>query len=295
MVQRMCIRSAVLAVAAWLGAVTVGTAQPKEKPLRFATTGNIGVGSEEKAMAAAETLLSFVQEETGLESKIDRLKSWEELVAQMKRGVVGLGVFQGFEFAWAQAAEPKLMPLVVGVNVHEYPVMYLVTSQSGGANGLADLRGKAVSIPTSLQSLRRLFLDREVRGQGATTEQFFSKVVTPPNVEDALDDVVDGVVQAAVADRVAMEMYERRQPARAKKIKQLAQSQPFPPALIAYYDGTVDPATLKRFEQGVTAAPSKRKGQNVLQILRMTAFTPPPKDLNKVLAEIRKTYPRPKD
>src|SRR5207244_6848780 len=55
---------------------------------------------------------------------------------------------------------------------------------------------------------------------------FFPKITSPENTEDALDDVVDGVVQAAVVDRAGLEAYKRRKPGRFNRLKEVARSQP---------------------------------------------------------------------
>ena len=44
----------------------------------------------------------------------------------------------------------------------------------------------------------RLFLEHEAQRAGKKFEEFFSKVDTPENIEDALDDAVDGKVQVVV-------------------------------------------------------------------------------------------------
>src|SRR5207244_11836898 len=88
---------------------------------------------------------------------------------------------------------------------------------------------------------------------------FFPKITSPENTEDALDDVVDGVVQAAVVDRAGLEAYKRRKPGRFNRLKEVARSQPLPPPLVAYYEGVLDQDTLKRFGDGLLNARRKEK------------------------------------
>jgi len=49
---------------------------------------------------------------------------------------------------------------------------------------------------------------------GKKLEAFFSKAIGKENVEDGLDDVVDGNIQAAVLESAALEAYKRRKPGR---------------------------------------------------------------------------------
>src|SRR5262249_48754353 len=151
------------------------------------------------------------------------------------KGELHLGVFEGYEFCWARQKHPGLKPLAVAVNIHRYPVAVLVVKKTNRARDFAALAGQSLARPIGASPTLRLFVDRPSAGRGKTTQTFFSKVVPPPNVEDALDDVVDGVVQATVVERAALEAYQRRKPGRFDRLKAVARSQPFPPPVVAAY------------------------------------------------------------
>ena len=125
-------------------------------------------------------------------------------------------------------------------------------------------------------------MEHESQARGKKPEQFFSKVAAPENIEDALDDVVDGNVQAAAVDRAALEAYKRRKPGRFKKLKEIAHSQPFPPPLVAYYGNVLDEGTRERFRQGLLNASNKDKGQTMLTMFRLTGFEAVPEDFRRV-------------
>jgi len=285
--RRFALLSAALAAA--LLPTSVGQARPKPKALHIVATATIGPESIVQAKSAMDTLSNFVKEETGLESTIIRNSTWQSVVDGMQKGDIGLGVFEGYEFAWAQGVEPKLKPLVIGVNVHQYPIVDVVVAKDGPAD-LAGVKGKAIAIPEPGKAQLRLVLDHLVKGQGGAADSYFSKVETSTTAEDALDDLVDGKFQAAVVDRVAMEMFQRRKSARFARLKTLSSSQPLPPPMIGYVEGKLDPATAQRFAQGVLRAGNSRTGQNVLNLLRLSGFESVPKDLDKVLDATRKTY-----
>src|SRR5262249_48740774 len=201
------------------------------------------------------------------------------------------GVFQGSEFAWAQEQQPKLKPLALAVNVYRYPTAHVVTRKEDPTKDFAGLQGHSLAIPSAGAGFLRLSVQRQCQASGKKLEEFFSKVTAPDNVEDALDDAVDGVVQAVAVDRAALEAFKRRKPARFNRLKEVARSQPFPPTVIAYYEGALDTATLDRFREGLLNAKNKEKGQTLLTLFRLTGFEEVPGDFDRVLAETRKGHP----
>ena len=105
---------------------------------------------------------------------------------------------------------------------------------------------------------------------------------------------VDKSVQATVVDRAALESYRQSKPGRFAQLKEIAKSQPFPPAVIASYDKVLDEKTLKRFRDSLLNAANNERGKTTLMLFRLTSFEAVPADFNKVLASTRKTYPPPK-
>jgi ABC-type phosphate/phosphonate transport system substrate-binding protein len=172
-------------------------------------------------------------------------------------------------------------------------VAYVVVQRDDPAKDFAGLKGHTLAIPDTGQSFLRLFVDRQSEAAGKKADDFFAKIATPDNVEDALDDLVDGKVQAVAVDRAALEAYKRRKPGRFKQLKEVAHSERFPPVVVAYYGSNLDDATLRRFKDGLLGAAKKERGQTLLTMFRLTGFVEPPEDFAKVLAETRKAYPPP--
>jgi ABC-type phosphate/phosphonate transport system substrate-binding protein len=241
---------------------------------------------------ALESLKDFIKSETGLDNDIVRQKDWREVADKMSKGQLNIGVFQGFEFAWAQEKYPGLKPLALAVDVYPYPVAYVVTRKDGKAADFAGLKGQSVCLPGTGQRYLRLFLDRQAAAAGAgKAEDFFAKITSRDNVEDAIDDVVDGTVQATVVDRAGLEAFKRRKPARFAQLKPIAQSQPLPPVTVAYHDNNLSEETVNRFRDGLLKANQSDRGQTILTTFRLTGFVAPPNDFAQVLAEARKTFP----
>src|SRR5262249_38425125 len=177
-------------------AFSAAVGQPRKiDVLRIGSSGSLASeapgGKEE---AALKTLKTFIKDETGLDNEIIRQKDWRELADKLAKRQLHLGVFQGFEFAWAQEQYPALKPLAIAVNVYRYPVVYVVTSRNNAARDFAGLEGQSLALPATGQGYLRLFVERQAEALGKKPSSFFSSMQTRENVEDALDDVVDGTV-----------------------------------------------------------------------------------------------------
>jgi ABC-type phosphate/phosphonate transport system substrate-binding protein len=291
--SRILVLKGVPAIVLGVLLVSVALEARQVKVLRIGTSGSLVEKPGQKEEGALETLKQFIKEETGLDNEILRQKDWRELADKMAKGELHLGAFQGYEYAWAQEEHPNLKPLALAINVYAYPVGYVVTHRNNQVKEFGELRGQALAVAGGGPRFLRLFLEHQAKAAGKDPETFFSKIVTKNNVEDALDDVVDGLVQATVVDRVALEVYKQRKPGRFKNIKEVVHSKPFPPPLIAYYGKVLDDASRERFRTGLLNANRKEKGETMLTLFRLTGFVAVPEDFDKVLAETRKTYPPP--
>jgi ABC-type phosphate/phosphonate transport system substrate-binding protein len=284
----------------FLGALLIGwspSAQAENKPqfLRIGTTGTLKSGrSAPEEKAALAILKSFIKDETGFDNEIVDEKDWQELGDQLAKGKVQLGAFHGYEFAWAQQRDPALRPLVLAVNGQLFPSVYVVTRKNDKARNFAGLQGQSIALLGHAHGgFPHLFLDREVQAHNKQPKTFFSKVVTKDNVEDILDDVVDGTVQAAVVERASLEAYKRRKPGRFNQLKEIAKSPQVLPGVIAYYDKHLNAATLDRFRKGLLSANQKEKGQTLLTMFRLTGFRGVPPNFAQMLTQTQKAFPAP--
>src|SRR5438105_4122638 len=82
--------------------------------LRIGSSGSLAASADPaRDKAAIESLESFIKSETGMDSKIFRHKSWHEVADKMEGGELQLGVFLGYEFAWAAEKRGRLKPLAI--------------------------------------------------------------------------------------------------------------------------------------------------------------------------------------
>jgi ABC-type phosphate/phosphonate transport system substrate-binding protein len=253
---------------------------------------NVPEGSDETSVEA--TYQQFIQAVTGFGSDIVALDNHEVLAERLASGKLQLGVFMGYEFAWARARHPKLKVLAVSVNHHSYLYPSLVVRRDGPVSDVAGLNGKTLALPRMGQGYSRLFVAAQGRVAGQDPGALLGHIVSFEDVETPLDDVVDEVGQAAVVDRLGLEAYERRKPRRFARLKMLSESPPMPPALIAYFDGNLDPRTVTRLRDELTKAHQQEQGEHLLMLFRLTRFAPPSPDFERVLADTRKIYPAPK-
>jgi hypothetical protein len=176
------------------------------------------------------------------------------------------------------------------------PVLHIGTTErfvEEPVSDLADLKGKALALPRGGQGYGRLFVAAQSRLAGQDPGAFLGHIDSFEDAETPLDEVVDETRQAAVVDRLSLEAYRRRKPGRFARLKELSESPPMPPALIAYYDGNLDPQTVTRLRDEATTAHEQIEGQQFLMLFRLTRFAPPSRDFERVLADTWKTYPAP--
>jgi ABC-type phosphate/phosphonate transport system substrate-binding protein len=236
---------------------------------------------------------SLMAAQTGMNGKILVSDNALTLGDQLEKGQMDLGMFQGFEYAWAQERHPDLKPLMLAVDHNPYMTVHLVTRDGSGITSFEDLRGKTVSLPCQSRGHCCLFLSRYCEKFGSTPKQFFSKVVKHGNAEVGLDDVVRGAVDAAIVDSVTLDCYTTVKPGCTPLLKTLEKSEPFPAAVVVYKDGTWSKENLNLLRKGMLNAAHNPKSRGLMTLWSLTAFAPIPSDLQPALDNIRKAYPAP--
>jgi ABC-type phosphate/phosphonate transport system substrate-binding protein len=248
---------------------------------------------EPMVMALMKPFGALMESQTGLKGQLVPAGAAESLGQQLAEDKVQLAVFHGFEFAWARQRYPELQPLMIAVNQKRHLRAHLVVNCDCQATGLADLKGRILAIPRRTREHCHLFLHRQCQECGQELSRLFAQITTPASAEEALDDLVDNTVQAAVIDGVALECYQRRKPARYTRLKTLHVSEVFPAGVVAYRQGALGEATLRRFREGMLAANRTPIGRQLMTLWMLTAFEPIPADYEETLANIVKTYPPP--
>jgi ABC-type phosphate/phosphonate transport system substrate-binding protein len=203
-----------------------------------------------------------------------------------------LAVFHGFEFGWARQKYPELRPLTIAVSKYREVNAFVVVRADSDIKSFEQLKGKDLGFPRKSKEHCRIFLERHSAECGnCCSKSYFAHVVASPNVDEALDDVLRGKLQAVITDNASLEEYEQFKPGCFARLKVIKQSEPFPPAVIAYREGALDADTLKRFRDGMISANQSPRGRDMMSIFKMTAFEPVPDNYGQMIAEILRHYP----
>lgn len=290
------VKCVALAVVCSLGLLALGwtPAQGKSKPnvVRIGVVDSLFRNVPPQLMKVLMgPLKSLMKRQTGMTGEVVPGGDPVALGKKLQEGKVGLGVFHGVEFAWAQKAIPKLKPLIICVN--RYPVrhVYLIVRKGSKVSRIEDLRRKTVGLPEMTKEDCRLFLHRKCVPADAKAETFFGEITVPFDGEEALDNIVDAYDDATVVTQVDLENYRKVKPGCARQLKILKVSEAFPCGVVAYHPGTLSQEKLSRFRTGMLKAKCSRKGRHLLQMSRLTSFEPVPANFDRQLTEILKAYP----
>lgn len=229
----------------------------------------------------------MVRDFTGLMSTVTQGINPQTAAKQLDEQKWHLGVFHGVEFAWVMAKHPKLKPLMIAATKVKPVKAVLVVKKDGGLTGIADLKGKDVSMLELLHC--RLFADK----QTSKASNYFGNVLRTRSVEDALDNVLRGKVQAAIVDTPNLEFYKDLQPGRYNQLKIAAESEPFPAAVIVYRENGLSDALLKHLRDSMLKVNQTDRGRESLEAFRVSSFELAPDDYQQKLADILQAYPAP--
>jgi ABC-type phosphate/phosphonate transport system substrate-binding protein len=237
---------------------------------------------------------TLVKEFTGLEGQLKVGGDAFDVGKLLSDKTLDLAVFHGFEYGWALQKYPELRPLTIAVSKHRQVRAFLVVRNDSEATSFADLKGKDIGFPRKSKEHSRLFLERNCADSAhCSAKTFFGQVVASPNADDALDDVLRGKLQGVVTDTMSLEEYEQFKPGCFSRLKVIKQSEPFPPAVIAYREGGLDADTLRHFRDGMIKANQSSRGRDMMSLFKMTAFEPVPENYGQMVAEILRHYPAP--
>lgn len=234
---------------------------------------------------------NLIESHTGMSGSLDIVPESDQLARRLNAGELELGVFHGFEFAWAKAKHPDLEPVVVAVPQYGRSWACLVVAKDSSAKCFADLSGQTVAMPRGIREYARLYFDRKCKTCDAPVA--FGRVSDAPSAEYALDEVAEGAAQGAVVDALALQLYANQKPKRFARLKIACKSEPFPLTVIACRKGTLPEGTVSRIRQGLTNAGSSQTGKSMMGMWKLSGFEPVPADYHAQLERIAQAYPAP--
>lgn len=297
----MCPRSSY--VPAWLLAplglvLSVGLLAPAAEPQRQ-TAVRIGVSNsltrhvpDNLVQVSTQPLRVLIEAELGRKAEFHFCEP-AQLPAQLAEGRLQLAVLYGFELAWARKEHTKLTPLAIAVNQRPHMQAHLFVRQDATIKDAGGLKGQALAWYNGNREHCRLFRDQLCEASNLEAERYFGRIATHASAEDALDEVVDGTVQAAIVDNLAVDCYQRRKPGRFAQLKEVVKSESFPATAVVYHTGTLEDGLKKRCRDSLLNIKQTLRGKQALLLFKMTGFEPVPEDYEKALANIVKAYPPP--
>jgi ABC-type phosphate/phosphonate transport system substrate-binding protein len=242
--------------------------------------------------ALAKPFRDLMTKHVGYSGDVEVVDDPLTLCDRLKEGKVQLGVFHGFEFAWAQQKCDDLIPVIVTQPPGGVVQGLVVVAKDCPAKTLADLKDGTVLIPRGAKAHTLVFLDKLRDGLSADTAKPTSKADATP--EDVLNAVATGEAKAALVDVNGLEGYKVLQPGAFKSLRVLAKSEEFPPAVVCYRKGAITDDQAARIRDGLTASAKTPSGKMLMTLWNLKGFEAPPKGYQAALDEILKAYPVPK-
>jgi ABC-type phosphate/phosphonate transport system substrate-binding protein len=282
----------VWAVAALLAAVpSVHATDPELPKIRVGMLENMFRDVPKPILIAmSEPFRGLMLKQTGLTGDVEFCPNSTCLAGKLKDRSVTVGVFHGFEYAWAKAANPNLQPILVTVPHGRKVQAMIVVKNEEKKITLADLKGPTVVTPKGLKAHAQLFLDR-IRTQNPGI-QLAPKSATL-TAEEALTAVATGEQKAAITDIATLNGYMKLQPGAANQLRIVAESELFPVAVIATCKGTLADEHIERVRNGLAGASKTAQGRTMLTMWSLKGFEPAPADYDDQCKKILAFYPPP--
>jgi ABC-type phosphate/phosphonate transport system substrate-binding protein len=234
-------------------------------------------------------LRELIQKRTGLTGDLTTVPDALTLADRLKTNQCQLGVFHGFEFAWAKERNADLIPLVVTVYPTGHPQACVVVRNDSPATSLGQL--KNITVPKGTKAHCLAYLDKQ--------RAKLAEGVAAPNgkghltAEEALDGVVSAQCEAALVDISALAGYQKLQPGAYKRLRILCESDKFPQNVIAYSKGSLTDAEADQLRDVLTGAHKTPTGKPLMMLWSITRFADVPADYQAQLDKSAKAYPVP--
>ena len=236
---------------------------------------------------------SVMESQTGLSGDLVMSPSYDKLGKQLCDGEIQVGVFHGFEFAWAKLKYPDLEPLMLAVNNKAILKSYVVVADNSGIKSVDDLKGKSVSFARGNREHCRLFLEHRILPANTGSGKIFGKINLNAYAEDAFDGLASGEVEVVLSDSAPWESFKLQKPGTAGKLRVVMISEEFIPAVIGYNPKKLDQNIRDSFKNGMLSASGNPKSKRMLEFVKISSFETIPEDFNEQMSEMLKSYPAP--
>ena len=286
-------RGFLCAATALLAATTAAAQQPAGELRMGMLKGMFRDVQPAMVQALSKPFRQLVTKETGFTGEVEICGDALTLTGKLKDKSVQIGVFHGFEFAWARTKCPDLVPLIVTRPPGGKVQAVVVVAKDAEYKTLADLKDEPVALPHGSKAHSIAFLDKlRVGFDKGTAKPVTHKAMTG---EDVLTRVVIGEFPAALVDVTILDGYRKLQPGAFKQLRVLHRSEEFPAAVVAYRKGALTEADAGRIRAGLTNAEKTPSGRLLMAMWNLNGFEEPPAAYQGQLDAILKAYPCPAD
>ena len=238
----------------------------------------------------AKPFREVIQKQTGFTGAVEVCADPLAMVERLREKELHIGVFHGFEFAWAQQLCPELLPLVVAMPAGNAAQAVVVVNRDCKHTRLADFVVEPVAIPRGAKAHAIAYFQKA----RAALPEGCAKPLDKPGMgpDELLRAVASGEQAAALVDVGAYEGYQALQPGAFKLLKVLDTSEVFPPAVVAYRKGSMTDKDVERLRDGLATANRAPSGK-MMMLWNLKGFEAPPADYQTRLDAILKAYPLP--
>jgi ABC-type phosphate/phosphonate transport system substrate-binding protein len=260
------------------------------KSIRIGLPENMFTGvAKEVVQVASQPFQSMFEKQTGVKGQVEVAKDSAEITDKLRSGKLDIALYNGFEYAWVKQ-HPELVPLVVAAPNTALKACLVVHADSK-AEGPASLKGECVVVPGSTKPFCRLYLDR-------MKTKLPDGCCCPARIEcrtmeEALDSVVRGKCDAVLVDAASLAAYQNNRPGVGKQLKVLAESDPFPPAVVVYRKDVFDAKTADKVRDGLLRGMTSPQGKLLAGLWRLKGFDKATPEYQTELDRCLKSYPPP--
>ena len=241
--------------------------------------------------ALAKPFRDLMQKQTGLSGEVEIVDDAMTLAEKLKGNSLNIGVFHGFEFAWAKDYCDDILPIVTTKPPGGKVQAMLVVNADLGLRTIDDMKSLELLVPRGAKAHSLAYLAK----LQAKHSKNFPKVVVNVKLtsDEALSQVAAGLIPGALVDMGALAGYRLLQPGASRNLLVLEESEEFPPAVVAYRRGQLSDADVQRIRRGLTTASKTPSGRILMTLWNLKGFAEPDETYVKSTEEILKIYPAP--
>lgn len=217
----------------------------------------------------------------------------EGLAKNLRGGKIQLAVMPGIEYGWLGDKAKELAPLAVAYTCDIKLKAYILTKADANTKHVTDLKGKKLTLARRTQHHTQVFLHDAICRCGAEPEHFFASCPVAPDVDAAIENVLDGDAAAVAVDSHSWEVFQERKPGRAKQLTIIAESPCFPTAVLVYKPGVMPDDQLRALRDGLLTAHQKPFCRQILNFWRISQFVPYTPEYDRILKTAVKDMPKP--